>query len=211
MYEKSIYAMGEKQWIDRLLREDPFATLISTTVDGPFVSHLPLLWRPDLGAKGQLLGHLARGNPHCRIWEKDPSVYAIFHGPHEYITSSWYGENDVPTWNYATVHIRGRLRLYTEYSQLEELLRESVHTFEQGNPTPWRFELPEDLADPEQVMRFIAGFAIDVEEVQAKFKLSQNRSAADQRAVIAGLEARGNFSSARLASWMRGVLGVTKL
>src|SRR3954470_2539732 len=104
MYLPSFFKENDPATLYALMRENPFATLITVADGAPFVGHLPLLVRD-----GEILGHMARANPQ---WRQFPEVTAIFHGPHTYVSPTWYtSEGQVPTWNYAVVHARGRAEL----------------------------------------------------------------------------------------------------
>ena len=112
LYTPTHFARTDRAAIARLMHEYPFATLVTPATPEPMVSHLPLLLVPGCEPHGTLLGHFARANPH---WERarDVESIAIFHGPHAYVSPSWYAEPDrmVPTWNYATVHAHGTLEM----------------------------------------------------------------------------------------------------
>ena len=173
-----------------------FGTLVSAGAKGLDVSHIPFL--PERGADGRLrlLGHVARANAQ---WEALPAaahVVAIFEGPHAYVSPSWYGEHpSVPTWNYAVVHAHGRVRLMDE-AGLRSLLERLSRHYEGDRPNAWRFSaLPGDYVA--KMLRAIVGFELEVERLEGKFKLSQNRPAEIPR-VIAALQAEGEAGLAEL-------------
>jgi transcriptional regulator len=174
----------------------PFATVITTGHDGVRVSHLPLLVEERL-----LRGHLARENPQLGHFAAGSEVLSIFHGPHGYVSPSVYADphGGVPTWNYVMVHARGRARVVDE-AALRVILSDSVAHFD---ATGWR--PPEDQASLASKLEAIAGFEIEIEHLEGKWKLSQNRSAADQERVVEWLE-RGDDASRALAALMRGRL-----
>ena len=152
------------------------------------ITHLPLLLDRARGAPGTLIGHVARGNPHWRKLKERPQVLAVFHGPHAYVSPSWYGVHpSVPTWNYAVVHARGRARLIEDPQALEAIVRRLVATFENPRPVPWRMELPEDYQ--RGMIGGIVGFEIEISQLTGKFKLSQNRTREDRVRVVNALEA----------------------
>jgi transcriptional regulator len=179
------------------IRGHGFADLISANASGEIeVSHVPLLPRVEEPGRLRLLGHLARANPHWQGLESAASLLAVFWGPHAYVSPSWYANHpSVPTWNYAVVHARGRARLVDE-AELHETLMELSAVYENGRPNPWRMsELPAAYVD--SMLKHIVGFEIEVETLEAKFKLSQNRPAEVPR-VIAALEAEGEGATAAL-------------
>ena len=179
--------------------------LISPDAADPPVTHLPLLLDRSRGKQGVLLGHVARGNPHWHHLESRPEVLAVFHGPHAYVSPSWYESHpSVPTWNYATVHAHGTARLLHEARDLEQLVRRLVDQYEGGRAQPWRMELPPDYQT--QMLRGIVGFEITITRLTGKFKLSQNRPATDRVRVTEALE-RGEAGEQQMGALMRSRLG----
>lgn len=126
----------------------------------------------------------------------------IFHGPNTYITPKWYAKNDVPTWNYAVVHMEGSFKRIENYSGIVECLQKLTGQIESHSPEPWPFWIPDDLATQKGLSSAIMGFRILVTDAKAKFKLSQNRSEVDRRQVIAGLDGRGDEASNKIARMM---------
>lgn len=166
----------------------PFATVISITTRAPIISHLPLVTKRE-DDKFVLIGHLARANPHAKALTAGSEVTAIFHGPHAFITPQWYAHDDVPTWNYATVHATGKLTVIEDYDGIVECLRELSALTERKWPSGWKFFVPEDLS-AEKLAKHIMGFTIQVEAIQHKNKMGQKLSAEDQAGVVAGLAER---------------------
>jgi transcriptional regulator len=186
-----------------LMSAHPFATLIAVGADGaPVINHLPLLLAPS--TSGELIvGHMARRNPLAQAIAARPKVTAMFHGPHAYISPTWYQVYDVPTWNYAVVHAHGTARLIDDEAKLLEILKTATAVFEGDAPGAWAFGLPEDLAGEGVLARHIVGVEIAVAHVECKLKLSQNRSAVDRRGVLEGLAKRGDPESMALLAAMR--------
>jgi transcriptional regulator len=201
VYTPRTFAVQDASAIARLIGEHPFATLVTPGGPEPSISHVPLQYHPENGAHGLLLGHMARANPHWREFERAASV-AVFHGPHAYVSPSWYTEPAVavPTWNYAVVHVHGRVELMTGRDELRSLLEEMIERYEAGRPEPWRLSLEgRPLA---AMLDAIVGFRLVIERIDAKLKLSQNRSAADRERVIAALRAEGYAEALASAEWM---------
>jgi transcriptional regulator len=175
----------------------PFATVITRGETSIGVSHLPLL----VDVAGNLLrGHLARKNEQHSHLVAGAEVLAIFHGPHGYVSPSVYADQaGVPTWNYVVVHVRGTARLVDE-AGLRVILDDTVTRFDRAG---WRPEANEQLVS--SMLAAIAGFEIEIHQVEGKWKLSQNRSLADQAHVVTWLES-GDDQSRALASLMRGRL-----
>ncbi len=189
-----------------LMNDHPFATLITLEDGQPSINHLPLLLRSHQGEHGTLVGHLARAN---EVWltdlERHPAT-AIFHGPAAYVSPSWYPAKSthhrvVPTWNYATVHAEGRVRVIEEAGWLGDLVRELTDRFEATSASPWRVaDAPEDFVAT--MLRQIIGIELSITRLTGKWKLSQNRPAADVAGVIAGLRSRDRGADITLADLM---------
>ncbi len=166
-----------------LLRAHPFAMLVARTRDDEVeIVHLPLLVEADDARVVRLTGHVARANPFARVVESGAHATAAFVGPHAYVSASWYEHphEQVPTWNYAVVHVCGALRRLDDAATVEHL-RALAARFEEGS-TGWHPGMLDEtfFAD---LRRGIVGFALEVEDVQAKLKMSQNRSPADRARV----------------------------
>ncbi len=189
--------------IAHLERHD-FALLVSSGPAGLVASHIPFLVERD-GDALHLLGHLARPNPQVAELGRagGGEVLTIFSGPHAYISPGWYANGPaVPTWNYADVHAYGTLRLIDDKEWLRMVLRRLSDRHEAGSAEPWRMEdLPE--AYMAGMIRGIIGLDIAVSRLEGKFKLSQNRPAADRPGILAALEARGDDDAVAVARLMR--------
>ena len=177
-----------------LLARYPLATVISVDQEVPFVSHLPLIADETSPQTLRLLGHLARRNPQAKVLD-GRLVTAVVHGPHAYVTPAWYVEDDVPTWNYSLVHLRGRVQFFHDHAATLRCLRELSERMENLWPSGWQFYLPADLKDPSALIASIAAFSLEVTEVHVKRKLSQGKAAADRAGVMRGLQARGDEQS----------------
>ena len=177
------------------IERNAFATLVTSGPKGLHVSHVPLLPERE-GGKVRLLGHVARGNEQWEALEGADQVLAIFHGAHAYVSPGWYQNHpSVPTWNYAVVHAHGKARLIDE-AELHDLVVRLSNVYEAGRPKPWKAtELPADYVD--NMLKAIVGFEIEVERMEGKFKLSQNRPAEIPR-VLEALEREGEGATAAL-------------
>jgi transcriptional regulator len=182
IYRPAAFAVDDRERLVSFIGHYPFANLIIQSPDGPWVSHVSLLW-----SKGQLIGHIARANPQAAMLDGGQAL-AVFNGPHAYVSPRWYQTTPaVPTWNYAVVHARGPARLLSE-SETAAALASLAAAYEPG--PEWVFaDLAEDYRAGMQ--RGIVGFAITVDSLEGKFKLSQNRSADDRRAVAEHLSQGG--------------------
>jgi transcriptional regulator len=187
LYLPESFAERDAAALHAFIDANSFATLISPDPVDPCITHVPLLLEPARGPSGALLGHMAHANPHWQRIAAQPGVLALFHGPHAYVSPSWYAVHpSVPTWNYAVVHVHGNARLIHDGGELEPLVRRLVERNEQGRPQPWRMALPADYQAG--MLRGIVGFEIEITAITGKFKLSQNRPAGDRERVAAALE-----------------------
>ena len=166
------------------MRANPFVILISNTGEGPFATHVPVIIRASADQL-TIRGHVAKANPHWRYLQNDPTCLMIFHGAHAYISPSNYDTREVvPTWNYGAVHIYGNATTYAEPDQLLSMLHDLIPTFEAAYEQQWA-SLSE--AYQQRMLSHIVGFEIAVTKLEAKFKLSQNRTRNEQQHIIDSL------------------------
>lgn len=205
MYIPSSFVENDLPVLHSCIEENSFATLVTTNSDGPAVSHLPLLLDRADGPNGRLIGHMAKANPQWREITNGVAL-AIFHGPHAYISPGWLKEqNVVPTWNYVTVHVTGKVQLVEEHSELLDIVRRYVNVYEASMPEPWQL----DSAEPEFIEKLldaIVGFTIEITSIEGKWKLNQNHSEERRQKIIDGLETRPDENSAQIADLMRATL-----
>ncbi len=197
MYLPRHFEQTDERALWAFVDDHPFGTLLTIAAGRPFASHVPFLADRD-GAR--LHCHIARANPQWRHLESSPAVLAIFAGPHGYISPTWYVEpGGVPTWNYAVVHAEGDAHIIDDIEHKRRHVEALAAKFERGRPAPWTPSF-----DPHRLTG-IVGVQIRVAKLEGKFKLSQNRSAADRAAVIAALEASETAEDAALARAMAAV------
>jgi len=203
VYIPDAFRETDQAVLHQVIRDYSFATLIAHSGGALFASHLPLLLDPARGEHGTLIGHMARANPQWRDFTDGAEVLAIFHGPHAYISPSWYVTHPaVPTWNYVAVHAYGVPRLIEDRAVLRKLLDTMVRLYEGGFEKPWQFDLPERFT--ETMVDMIVGFEIPITRLEGKFKLNQNRPAADRRSVIPVLERSADPAAREVAGLMMG-------
>jgi transcriptional regulator len=167
------------------MRANPFAILVSTVEGVPFATHLPVLVE-DAGDQVVVRSHMARANPHWKSMQKGEECLIIFHGPHAYISPSLYeNRENVPTWNYAAIHVYGEPTLFSDEEGLRATLDAMINTFESSYMAQW-LELSEQYQS--RMMKHIVGFEIKVTRLEGKFKLSQNRTKGEQARVIQSLD-----------------------
>ncbi len=166
------------------MRANPFAILVSQTNDGPFATHVPVVIREAAG-QALIRGHVAKANPHWRHLQEQSHCLMIFHGPHAYVSPTNYAtQENVPTWNYGAVHAYGKARTFSETSDLLSMLHDLIPTFEAAYAEQWAGVSESYRA---RMLSHIVGFEIEITKIKAKFKLSQNRTRAEQQKVIDSL------------------------
>jgi transcriptional regulator len=201
MFAPAPFRIEDRKTLHEFVAAHPFATLVSLGSDGLQASHVPLLLEGSADA-AHLVGHLAHGNPQWRGFDGVSEALAVFHGPHAYVSPSWYATTPaVPTWNYAVVHAWGRPRAIEDPLRRRAVLERLVARFESLRPEPWRAELPADFR--ERMERGIVAFELPLERIRGKFKLGQNRPAEDQAGMLAGLQAEGGPDELALAAFLR--------
>jgi len=200
MYLPTHFKETRSERLHALMREYPFATVIAQGGDGVCANHLPLERVGDT----RLHGHVARGNELAKL--DGAEVLVIFRGPDGYVSPNWYPSKrethrEVPTWNYAVIHVHGRLRVTHDAAWLRDLLERLTDRHEAGQPEPWHVsDAPEDHI--EKMLHAIAGLEIDIGRIEGKFKLSQNHPAANRAGVVAGLQQRAHRADEALAELM---------
>jgi len=206
MYIPRHFEESDPASLAALMHRHSFATVVSHDGSSPFATHMPVLFHPDAGQHGTLISHMARANPQWRHFADGREVLVIFHGPHAYVSPSWYeSQPAVPTWNYAVVHAYGVPRIIDDGSRLRGMLRELLAAFESHRPKPYGAELSDAYLD--NMARGIVGFEVPVTRLEGKFKLSQNRSAVDRAGVIAALEQSVDQGERKVAQLMKGAEG----
>jgi transcriptional regulator len=204
MYIPAEFAEADLVRARALVEQHSFGVLIVPgTVEnggGPEIAHIPFLFDMEPGPFGVLRAHVARANPIAALLASQPRVVAVFTGPHAYITPRWYEapSANVPTWNFTAVHAHGVAKPMADRADVLRALRDLSAKHEAGADTPWTV----DGADAKYVERLLGGivaFSIQIERMEAKAKLSQNRSALDRAGVVRGLRARGGGDDGAIA------------
>jgi transcriptional regulator len=196
-----------------LIRAHPLAMLVTLDASGLVANHIPMEVDAgaDAGPHGTLRGHVARANPMWKSHRSDVEAMAVFHGPHDYISPTYYATKAatgevVPTWNYATVHAYGPLHVIEDAAWLRRLVEQLTdrHEGELGQRTrgaPWQVsDAPASYID--RMLKAIVGVEISITRLEGKWKMSQNRVAEDRAGVVAGLQ-RGGESAQQVAELVR--------
>jgi transcriptional regulator len=198
MYVPGHFAVDDAA-VGELLARHGAADLVTATDQGLLATLLPFIYDPSGGEHGALLGHLARNNVQ---WEVLPlgEAMVIVRGPDAYVSPSWYPSKVehgrvVPTWNYLTAHVYGRLIVHDDPAWVEALVRRLTEKHEADSPAPWSVDdAPAEFIAGQ--LRAIVGVELVITRIEAKAKWSQNRPAGDIDGVVAGLEARGDAACA---------------
>ena len=209
MYLPSHFAENRTDVLHALMRDHPLATVVTNDPDGLNANHIPLQLAgasPQAHA-GVLQGHAARANPFWRLDSDATEVLAIFQGPQTYVSPAWYPSKAehgkvVPTWNYVAVHARGRLVVRDDREWLLAFLTKLVATHETQANSLWTVnDAPADYID--KMLAAIVGFEIQITSLTGKWKVSQNRSAADRAGVADALDTTDDSQNTAMAALVR--------
>ena len=207
VYTPPHFAVDEES-TDAFLADVRAADLVTMTEAGLASTFLPLLFDPTVGARGALHGHVARKNDQ---WRRRPigEALVIVHAEDAYITPSWYPSKTehgrvVPTWNYRTAHVFGQLVIHDDAAWVDENVRGLTELHEAHRPEPWSVDdVPAEFYAGQ--LRAIVGVELVISRVEAKFKMSQNRSDTDIDGVVAGLADEGLTAVSRPSTGLRAL------
>ena len=210
MYVNPNNQQNDPAEIRRFINENGFGILVSTLNEQLWATHLPLKFdHKDSGAE-VLHGHIARANPQWRDLPDGSPVMAIFQGPHAYVSSAWYDHDNVPTWNYVAVHVYGTFRqivgdeLVQSLAKLTdkyESLRLSETPIAANQKRITVAGLPEKLLKDN--LRALVGFEIEITDIQANYKLSQNRDVKNHANIAQELAKQADPSARQIAVLMQ--------
>jgi transcriptional regulator len=199
MYLPKYYEVNDRAKLFDFMKSNSFAILFSHTGEEPMASHLPFIIDETGEEKGLILGHMAKANRQWR-YADGQQVMVVFHGPHTYVSPTWYQEEDaVPTWNYTAVHATGTFKATEEPAVMEDMVARLTAQHEASQPQPWQMDFSTDYAS--QMMKRVVAFQIGITSIQGKWKLNQNQSDARRERVAAKLgssEHEGDLQVAKL-------------
>ena len=199
MYIPQYYKQTDLSEIKNFLIQHSFGILVNQVEGKPWATHIPLELDKDKNGKDILIGHISRANPQAKNLELTDNVLCIFNGPHAYISSSWYKEEEVPTWNYIAVHIYGKLQILTEEEVMASLYK-LVDKYEKNSKKPISLN---DMSEKTlRQVKGVVGFQISIDEIQATYKLSQTRPE-DQSKIISELEKTNETNALKIAKAMK--------
>jgi transcriptional regulator len=203
MYLPPMFAETDPAKLFDFIERNSFGILVSQVDGAPFATHMPFLVERETGPHGMLVGHVARANPHWQSAANQTGL-AIFAGPHVYVSPTWYeSDHMVPTWNYTAVHVTGTMRIVEDEPGLAAIVGAMVRFYEQSMPTPWTFD--DGTTYMQRMLGQIVGIRLEIERIEGKFKLNQNRTVEQRQRVVAQLERRGDENSAGIAALMRAM------
>lgn len=200
MYIPKHYENSDNEEILNFISEYNFACLTSTLNNRIVATHLPLIYDKDESGEAFLYGHLSKSNLQWKSFDNQQEVLAVFLGPNAYISPSWYHSEEVPTWNYVAVHIYGKARVISN-AELISSMQKLMHKHEKKVDSPMRLEhfSKQTMAQIEGVV----GFKVSIDEIQAAYKLSQKRSAAENTDVTNHLQNSNDSGAKQLAEMMK--------
>lgn len=207
MYTPSSFAIDDLHEVHQQILGTRLAMVVTHGEQGLQASHLPLLFNPDHGPNGTLYGHFARANPQWKELQNGAEALVIFAGADAYVSPGFYPSKAehgkvVPTWNYVAVHAYGTAEVFTDADRLRILVSALTDRHEAGRASPWKVaDAPADYIDG--MLKAIVGFALPIQRLEGKRKLSQNRNAADITGVREGLAASPDVHDQALAHLMR--------
>ena len=206
MYVPAHFAVSDQSQIAAFVEQAGAADFVTFDGTRMVASLLPVLWDSSGGGHGRLLGHLALANPQWSAAEAGVPALAIVHGPQAYVSPSWYPSTQehgrvVPTWNYTSVHFTGPVTFHRDSDWLRELVTALTERYERDLDNRWWMtDAPEAYVEAQ--LRGIVGVELHIAQVEAKAKLSQNRSAADRAGVIAALRSEADPQAQEIARLM---------
>lgn len=200
MYLPSHFAAADPEALHQLVRAHPLGALVTHGEHGLDANHLPFEFDADEGDHGILRAHVARNNPLWQEVKEGDEVLVIFKAVDGYVSPSWYPSKQahhqqVPTWNYAVVHARGRIRVRDDARFVRRLLASLTRVHEAAEPAPWKMaDAPRDYI--EAMVQAVVGIEIEVSQLVGKFKLSQNKEEGDRLGAVDALQAKGQTALA---------------
>ena len=197
MYNPRRYAVTERPKMFEFVKDNSFGILFSHTGSEPMASHLPFIFDENGGEQGIILGHMAKANRQWR-YADGQQVLVVFHGPHTYVSPTWYQEEDtVPTWDYVAVHVTGIFKAMEDRLRLEESVGRLTDQHEASQPQPWKPDFSTAYSD--QMLKRMVAFQIEITSLQGKWKLNQNHPEHCRRRVSEQLKTLGGDMNLQVA------------
>lgn len=201
LYIPKHFKVDDLDEIKDFIIHNNFGTIITTDKNRPVATHTPMMLNEENG-EWTITGHISRGNTQWKMFDRHENTLLIFKGPHSYISSTWYEGENVPTWNYQSVHLYGQCVLLSE----EELQQDLVNLLEKYEGRSEGGATWENLSESSKAqIKGIVGFKLKVQEIQAAYKMSQNRNETDHQNVVEALEVRNSDDDKKISREMRRI------
>ena len=203
MYTPKYFEMNDPAELTAFMQHYNFAALVTSHEGELTATHLPFMLDSSRGEHGTLIAHLARPNPQWKNFAGGQEALVIFTGPHAYVSPSWYEKptTNVPTWNYTAVHADGVPRVVEDPEAIYAMLDQLVQAHEGSYEQPWPMQSAEEHV--RRLIGGVVGFEMTIARVEGKYKLSQNRSEADQYHVVEHLSQSSDALAVDTAALMR--------
>ena len=196
MYIPKAFNVTDREQMINFIEQNSFGLLFSQVNSEPFATHLPFIVEEN-----SLISHFAKANPHWQHLDGQ-QVLVVFHGPHAYISPTWYKEeHTVPTWNYAAVHVLGKVKIVKEPARMQEILEKTIHFNEQFEPNPWKANF--DAKAINGMMNGIVGVEVIIETIEGKWKMNQHHPVQRQQNTIEGLMQSPQIYAKQVAKLMK--------
>ncbi len=167
-----------------VVKNYPFATLITVQEDAPLITHIPMVYETDGSKYGKLVAHIDKFNPQVRTLTDGALTTSVFQGPDCYISPATYSTKQLPTWNYIFAHLKGKVKLLKDKEAVKRTMVRMTSFLEGSNP---RFSLSLDNPRMDALVDYIIGFEIEITQWEGKFKFSQDKHPRDQQLAKAEL------------------------
>lgn len=203
MYTPKHFAVDDPAELSAFIQHYNFAAFITSHEGQLCATHLPFMLDTQRGEHGTLIAHMARANPQWQTFAAGQEALAIFTGPHAYVSPSWYeaAPTNIPTWNYTAVHTYGVPAVIDDEEAVYDILTQLVQEHEARFEHPWSMQSSDEYV--RRRISAIVAFEIPITRLEGKYKLSQNRTQADQYSVAAHLFASNDPQAAATAEMMR--------
>jgi transcriptional regulator len=200
MYIPASYKQDDIENIRQLIRENPFAILVNILEGKPWATHIPLVFSKRNGVE-VLTGHISKDNKQWHAFKNNKEVLAIFSGGNAYISSSWYNHEEASTWNYEAVHVYGRIQLLAG-DELKASIQKLIDHAEEGNKKAIHLHHMSDTY-VNKAIQGVVGFEIEIKEINAVSKLSQDKNDENIKRVIDALEKQDSKNAKAMAEKMK--------
>lgn len=200
MYIPKHFKVDDPDEIKNFINQHGFGTIITVKDGKPRATHTPMMLQEDAAGEWTITGHISKGNDQWKSFDDHENTLLMFQGPHAYISSTWYEDENVPTWNYQSVQLYGHCTLLEEDELQKDMIR-LLDQYEGHDPdgATWQ-NLSES---PKRKIKGIAGFKVKVEEAHAAYKMSQNRTDADYQSIIEALDKRALDDDKKISREMK--------